>query len=317
MISREEIHLAFQLFLGRAPENEAVINHLLAEAKNINDLREKLIIAPEFIQKLKIVPYPKISMQAPPMQVDLHTSGEQLQTIFQRIIAQWSALGNSEPYWSVLTNPGYLNENIEENKNSFYQSGKGELVNFFAALKRAKINPQSLSKCLELGCGVGRVTAALAAHYPSVIGVDVSPEHLRLADAYLHDQGLTNIELALLSDLQSLPELGKFDLFYSQIVLQHNPPPITKHLLEQLLNQLNPRGIAYFQIPTYKIGYTFNSSSYLSNQGKPQMEMHYFPQDALFQIIQDANCKVLEMREDTAIGPSLSAISNTILLMKN
>jgi SAM-dependent methyltransferase len=317
MITRDQILLAFQLFLGRDPEDENVIQQLLLETKNLASLRDKMVINPEFIQKLKIIPHPKLSMQVPPMQVDLSPSIEQLNQILVRTTLQWKSMGVDKPFWSVLTNPGYLNENIEQNKEYFYQSGVDELANFFAALNRSNLQIQPTFKCIEFGCGVGRVTGALATHFASVIGVDVSHEHLQLAESYIQEQGLANVELAQLTKLQELAQLGNFDFLYSQIVFQHNPPPVTKYILEQLLAQLNPNGLAYFQIPTYKIGYSFSVEQYLNSDDMPEMEMHYLPQDQLFSMIAKANCTILEIREDTAIGPSLSAISNTILLKKN
>ena len=47
------------------------------------------------------------------------------------------------------------------------------------------------------------------------------------------------------------------------------------------------------------------------------MEMHYFPQAALFDLIAAQGCRVLEMREDDAIGLSVIAVSNTVLLQKS
>ena len=317
MITKEEVVLAYQLFLGRDPENDSVIEYLIAEIDNLGDLRKKLVVFPEFIQKLKIVPHPKLSMQTPPMQIDLGISNDQLDQLLVRTALQWKNLGVDKPFWSVLTNPGYLNENIEQNKDSFYQSGHLELSNLFAALQRSSTSIPPSFKCLEFGCGVGRVTGALATHFASVIGVDVSHEHLQLAESYIQEQGLANVELAHLTKLQELAQLGNFDFLYSQIVFQHNPPPVTKYILEQLLAQLNPNGLAYFQIPTNKIGYSFAVEQYLNSDDMPEMEMHYLPQDQLFSIISKANCTILEIREDTAIGPSLSSISNTILLKKN
>jgi hypothetical protein len=42
---------------------------------------------------------------------------------------------------------------------------------------------------------------------------------------------------------------------FSVITLQHNPPPIMAWLLSQLLGCLNPGGVAYLQIPSYRSGY--------------------------------------------------------------
>ena len=46
------------------------------------------------------------------------------------------------------------------------------------------------------------------------------------------------------------------------------------------------------------------------------MEMHFFPQTALFELLAVQQCNILEIREDDAIGLSLTAVSNTFLVQK-
>ena len=124
------------------------------------------------------------------------------------------------------------------------------------------------------------------------------------------------MELAQLQAIVQVPQLGGFDFLYSRIVLQHNPPPVMARLLTDLLGQLRPGGVALFQIPTYKSGYRFQIDDYLAQDNDTAMEMHYFPQAALFALLAEQRCQVLEVREDDAIGLSNSAVSNTVLLQK-
>ena len=46
-------------------------------------------------------------------------------------------------------------------------------------------------------------------------------------------------------DLDTLPE---FDLFFSMIVLQHNPPPLIALMLEKIAARLRPGGVAVFAV---------------------------------------------------------------------
>ena len=73
--------------------------------------------------------------------------------------------------------------------------------------------------------------------------------------------------------------LEQADLVYSVIVLQHNPPPVIHMLVRAFLKALNPGGVAYFQVPTYRVGYRFSPGEYLENEGKTHamMEMHVIP----------------------------------------
>jgi hypothetical protein len=47
------------------------------------------------------------------------------------------------------------------------------------------------------------------------------------------------------------------------------------------------------------------------------MDMHFYRQEDLFELIKNANCCIQELREDDAIGISITSISNSILLVKN
>ena len=44
--------------------------------------------------------------------------------------------------------------------------------------------------------------------------------------------------------------------------------------------------------------------------------MHYLPQAALLDLLAEQGCRVLELREDDAIGLSVIAVSNTLLVQK-
>jgi hypothetical protein len=105
-------------------------------------------------------------------------------------------------------------------------------------------------------------------------------------------------------------------VFYSVIVLQHNPPPVIGILLKKILSKLRDGGIEYFQVPTSALGYRFDSRTYLKEfMDNTNMEMHVFPQRELFQIIKEQGCRVMEVREDNLVG-SRNMISNSILVIK-
>ena len=62
-------------------------------------------------------------------------------------------------------------------------------------------------------------------------------------------------------------------------------------------------GIAYFQVPTYRLGYSFDVQKYLATPlrlGVP--DMHVIPQPELHTLIENSGCRILEMREDSAAG---------------
>ena len=112
--------------------------------------------------------------------------------------------------------------------------------------------------------------------------------------------------------------LEQADLVYSVIVLQHNPPPVIHMLVRAFLKALNPGGVAYFQVPTYRVGYRFSPGEYLENEGKTHamMEMHVLPQRIIFQTACEESCELVEVLEDDWTGLRLGEVSNTFMIRK-
>jgi len=255
----------------------------------------------------------RLSLAVHPMNVQVFAPPEWAGTLLANTAAQWQHLGETEPRWSVLTAEAFLQEHLAENLESFYASGLAELATLDATLARAGLGERRFQTCVELGCGVGRVTHALARRYATT-GVDVSAAHLAIANHYVQSLGLPSVRLAQLLSIEGIKSLGRFDVAYSRLVLQHNPPPVMAALIAALLAALNPGGVAYFQIPTFKVGYRFETREYLESSQQTHMEMHYLPQATLFKIIADAGCRLLDIREDDSIGMSSTALSNTLLV---
>lgn len=319
MITREDVVYAYRMLLGREPENEAVVNRYVTELRSVRMLRDLFIGSMEFRQslsKVQLSRLPRPQLPSSPMRVQLDSTPEQLAALLARLSAQWQHLGETEPHWSVLTNNNYTPENLPLHESVFYASGAHEVAEWQSALARAGLQLNSLAHVLELGCGVGRVTLHLARAVPQVTGVDISAPHLALAQRRQSQEGLGNIQWVHLQQVDALASLPEYDAWMSRIVLQHNPPPVMVHLLRGLLHKLRPGGIAWFQLPTYKAGYRFDVASYLSQDNTTVMEMHVLPQRNLLELLAQADCEVLEMREDDAVGLSTHMLSNTLLVQK-
>jgi hypothetical protein len=90
---------------------------------------------------------------------------------------------------------------------------------------------------------------------------------------------------------------------------------VIRHLLRIAFNKLQPGGLAYFQVPTYAVGYNFVLPAYLVTRQPPgHPEMHVLPQPVLFKLISECDCRLVELREDGAAGPR--AVSNRVLVQK-
>lgn len=166
-------------------------------------------------------------------------------------------------------------------------------------------------------CGVGRVTRWLAERFESVIGYDISRAHLQIAKNYLTEVGIQNVSLHHISKPREIRDFPKADFVYSVIVFQHNPPPIICLVIEQMIRALNSGGIAFFQLPTYRLDYRFSLRDYLAAEAtRGEMEMHVLPQSKIFDIVRKENGKLTEVLEDRWTGLRSGERSNTFVIQK-
>lgn len=108
--------------------------------------------------------------------------------------------------------------------------------------------PAGQCRVLEIGCGTGRMTRWLAAHFGEVTALDVSGEMLQRAAASLGSfsnvdfvQG-TGVDLAACGD-------GAFDLVFSYIVFQHVPSAdVIESYVSESARVLKPEGCFKFQV---------------------------------------------------------------------
>jgi SAM-dependent methyltransferase len=101
---------------------------------------------------------------------------------------------------------------------------------------------------LEIGCGIGRMTAYLARRFRHVHGVDVSLEMVCRAKENL--KGFPNVSLHLGNgcDLGGLAN-GSFDFVFSYITFQHVPDAsITSAYVQEAGRVLKEGGHFYFQV---------------------------------------------------------------------
>src|SRR5262245_30995807 len=110
--------------------------------------------------------------------VQTDATPDQLDAMLSRIKTAWQSLGETEPHYSVLTNEAYRSNNFDRNRDKFYDSGLVDVKRALAFLSRNGIDPSSIHRVLDYGCGVGRLIVALTQHFPAVTGIDFSDAHL-------------------------------------------------------------------------------------------------------------------------------------------
>jgi SAM-dependent methyltransferase len=304
-VTEDEVRACYRYILGREPENEEVVARHARTAESVAGLRRRFLASGEFRNKYQgeVPASPRLPLDTPPIEVETRVSEADLARLLDHTAAYWSGIGEVAPHWSVLTQEAYRPENIAASRDAFYATGALDLKLVQAVLERAGAAPARLETCLEYGCGVGRATAQLARTFPRVIGCDVSPGHLRLARERMEELGLANVELVQIRRELLHPEQG-VDLWYSRLVLQHNPPPMQLRIIELALRSLRPGGYAIFQVPTHVLGYSFRLAPYLAGELGKRMEMHAIPQREVFAAAAAAGCHPVEVRDDTHLVSS-------------
>lgn len=226
-------------------------------------------------------------------------------------------LGRTEPYWSILTSPEFKAESIANSMDAFYQTGTHDMVLLRRTAERCGIALPWYGTCLEVGCGVGRLIPSLRIAFDQVVGLDVSPSHLALAQDLVRRRGYTNVRLHLANRIDALQQLPEFDCFFSVIALQHNPPPIMNWLLHGMLQRLKRGGIGFFQLPVSTTNSSFRAIDYLATPpAQGQIEVHSLPQQTLFTLLHETGCDLLDMREHDCIGAYSDGTSKVFLVRK-
>lgn len=325
-VTREQVVLAYRMLLGREPESEAVVQAAVDAQPDVAALGRSFIESPEFQARHGREPEPHAPasaftlteppMDAPPLEVETETEPELLARMIRHLGDYWAKIGRDAPHWSVLTakrfRPGQLAAHLDE----FHASGEGNAQVVDAILARIGRRPQEFTHCVDYGCGVGRITQHLARRFRDVTGLDISRPHLDQAAATLRAAGQTNVVLRQVTGQELMP-VASCDLWFSVIVLQHDPPPVAMEVLSRAFDSLSPGGVAIFQVPVWLAGYRFRAREYLAAWPGRNMELHCVPQGAVLALARRKGLVLRELREQNGVvGVPGRAISNNFVFEK-
>jgi len=238
-----------------------------------------------------------------PGEVEVDVEAGALAGLFEIVAGQWRSLGVAKPHFSVLSNPEWLPAQLTPQKLAeFYATGAEDVALLRQICQRNGIELPVQGRCVELGCGVGRVTTHLAAQFRELVAVDISPGNLRECVQALQACGQGHVQMVQIAAPDDVKALGPMDLLFSRMVLQHNPPPVQRFMLEALLFQLRPGGIACFQTITAGRNYRFSVERHALRHKTVDFELHALPMQRVLSLIEAAGCRLVDVFRDLAGG---------------
>jgi SAM-dependent methyltransferase len=174
----------------------------------------------------------------------------------------WEGFAQTDPLWAILSDP--LRKGGKWNLQDFFKAGTSEIATMMEYLNSIKIKPRSEGRALDFGCGVGRLTQALAGYFASSTGVDISSTMIAQAKELNKLPPKCDFVVNKRSDLE-LFETAHFDFIYSSIVLQHIDPLYSSSYIREFIRVLKPGGYAVFQIPDSLIQHAPSFRERISN----------------------------------------------------
>jgi SAM-dependent methyltransferase len=213
----------------------------------------------------------------------------------------WDRMGSEDPLWAVATAPQYKGGKWDA--DAFFESGRRQIEMVLEHAGSLGQSPRGVA--FDFGCGVGRLSQALADHFDSVVGVDIAPS--MIAEARKRNQHGDRLEFVLNErpDLSIFAD-GSFDFLYTEITLQHMEPRYSTAYIAEFFRIVRPGGLVVFQLvdptPRQKMRDRIPKPMvYLGNKLRtlrdPMMEIYGVERGAIEDLVRQADGQMLDVQE--------------------
>lgn len=193
----------------------------------------------------------------------------------------WNIAAREDAMFNILTIPG--KENGGWTLEEFMAHGREEIDKL-----EGKFSPSV--RALDFGCGIGRLTHALAEHFMYVDGVDISDEMIAIASEINQDPDRISFHVS--GEDLSLFKDDTFDFVYTMIVLQHCPPELSEVYVKEFVRVLKPGGIAMFNLPDGPI----------YQHPEPWLSMYPVPWRTVLRWTSEAGARLLDADDTDPLG---------------
>ena len=155
----------------------------------------------------------------------------------------------------VVRDTGWVVTNIPGDSASldtFVAQGDAEVERWFDSLELTR--PDDAARTIvEIGSGIGRMTAALTRRYGRVIATDIDPGFLERCRETVSRYGNVNrLETTVVEGGRTLAVPNDTaDVVFSYITLQHCPPDVALDLVDEAIRILRPGGALALNLRTW------------------------------------------------------------------
>jgi SAM-dependent methyltransferase len=234
----------------------------------------------------------------------------------------WEDLARLDPLWAILVEPSKRLGRWDPRE--FFRTGEEEV---HAVMQRAaELNYPALNEtALDFGCGVGRLTRALAGYFKKSYGVDISERMVEQAREL--NRSIPNVEFVpnARQDLTIFDDQS-MDMIYTGRVLQHLPDRAAiSSYLSEFVRILKKGGLIVCQIPTqlpvrdklqprrrlYSLlgGMGFSSDFLYKRFALYPIRMIAVPQSQVLQLLTSRGARVLAADENNYAGPRIRSVA--------
>jgi len=236
-------------------------------------------------------------------------------TSLRELQKNWEGLAQTDPLWSICTDPEKRNHKWEPEE--FFRTGKHEVEKVLEHLHRLGIPLDQAAPALDFGCGVGRLTRALAGHFPECWGVDIAPTMIRMAQELHKSHGRCKFCVNQSDHLPMFPD-EHFGFIYASIVFQHIAKKYVKNYLLELIRTLKPGGLFVFQIPDHfkastvgRLRHKLRLRSKLdrlfkTDRGEFRMDMHCIPEEDIRKLLSGPKIRIADVQRTNSTDPSFN-----------
>jgi SAM-dependent methyltransferase len=160
---------------------------------------------------------------------------------------EWKFWGKRDPLWGVAAWKGRNREGPNPwTDEEFYALGASDWQDFLLHWQRFGV---AEGVAVEIGCGAGRLTKHMAAHFRQVHALDVSEDMIAYARKHVERE---NVSYAVVDGSEIPRAPGSVDAVFSAQVFQHlDQQADVENYLREISRVLMPGGTMMIHVPVF------------------------------------------------------------------